>query len=346
MLESVSRTAADKPHVFHLRMPVDQKIAVGSIFVLAHARLDHRRISQSRETACPHISARFPPPQPSASAIACRDRRALRDDRAQFSARGPRCPAFRNTHPPEKATSAKPAAQIARLPAARQKRKLPAGLGKFSVRESREKLCRATTRKQKQTAPPKSFRRCCTSRSQTPSSPRLLNQSNPKLHALLDGILDHRRNRSPRQKHAALRLQKSARHAFERNLRITPLQRRVIHLFKRHFAALQCRHRLAHARIIFARQPQHSRLVKKPLPGRRTKTLPLRQRPLRRPRINLIRSITHSNDARLPARTSPRVRRSIRIQQHHALPAPRQMPRAPSPKHSRPNNRRVVSFSQ
>src|SRR5579863_3647932 len=32
-------------------MPVDQKISVGSIFVLADARLDHRRIAHCRKTA-------------------------------------------------------------------------------------------------------------------------------------------------------------------------------------------------------------------------------------------------------------------------------------------------------
>src|SRR5208282_3368414 len=179
---------------------------------------------------------------------------------------------------------------------------------------------------------------------QTPRSPRRLNQGNPKFHAKSDGIFHNCRNRAPRQQHAALRLQKSPRHPFERDLRITPFESSFIHLFKRHLAALQSDHGLAHSRILFARQPQHSRLMKQTLSSRHTKTLPLRERPLGRPRINLVRSITHSNDARLTARTGPRVRRSIRIQEHHALPAPRQMPSAPSPKHPRPNNRRVIGF--
>src|SRR5580704_369349 len=51
MLESVPRPAADEPHIFHLRMPVDQKIAVRCIFVLADARLDHWRIPHGRKTA-------------------------------------------------------------------------------------------------------------------------------------------------------------------------------------------------------------------------------------------------------------------------------------------------------
>src|SRR5580704_9582888 len=49
MLESMPRPAADEPNIFGARMPIDQKISARSIFVLANARLDDRRIAQRRE---------------------------------------------------------------------------------------------------------------------------------------------------------------------------------------------------------------------------------------------------------------------------------------------------------
>src|SRR4029077_8721829 len=91
-------------------------------------------------------------------------------------------------------------------------------------------------------------------------------------------------------------------------------------------------------------EPQNSCFVKQPLSGRDAKTLPLRERPLRGTRINFICPITHANNPRLSARTGPRVRRSIGIQQHHALPASRQVPSAPGAKHTRPNYCRVIRF--
>src|ERR1700722_19553323 len=51
MFEPVSRPAANKPHVLHLRVSVDQKISVRGILVLADARLDHRRVSHRRKAA-------------------------------------------------------------------------------------------------------------------------------------------------------------------------------------------------------------------------------------------------------------------------------------------------------
>src|SRR6266568_1001995 len=50
VLEPVSRAPARKPNIFHLRMPVDQKIPVRSIFVLANARFHNRRILQRRKS--------------------------------------------------------------------------------------------------------------------------------------------------------------------------------------------------------------------------------------------------------------------------------------------------------
>src|SRR5579859_5916178 len=116
------------------------------------------------ENGWPRTSAQRPPPQLSAGAIACPDRRALRDDRAQSLSPGLPGRAFRNIHPPEKAMSAKPAARIARLRPGLRKRKLPAGSEKFFGREFLETLCRAMLRMRTQIAPPQSILHCCTSR--------------------------------------------------------------------------------------------------------------------------------------------------------------------------------------
>src|SRR3984893_5666738 len=56
MFESVPRTSARKPHGTHFWVSVDQKIAIRSVFVLAHARLDDGRVCQSREAFC-HVGA-------------------------------------------------------------------------------------------------------------------------------------------------------------------------------------------------------------------------------------------------------------------------------------------------
>src|ERR1700684_2700508 len=58
MLESMPRTAAHKPQILGARMPVDQKIPARSIFILANARLDDRRVAQGRESPS-HIRPHF-----------------------------------------------------------------------------------------------------------------------------------------------------------------------------------------------------------------------------------------------------------------------------------------------
>src|ERR1700692_4267361 len=56
MFEPVPGTSARKPHVIYFRVPVDQKISVRSVFILAHARLDDWRVCQGREALC-HVRA-------------------------------------------------------------------------------------------------------------------------------------------------------------------------------------------------------------------------------------------------------------------------------------------------
>src|SRR5713101_3145095 len=49
VLEPMPGASACKPHIFHFRMPVDQKIPVRGILILANARFNNRRILQCWE---------------------------------------------------------------------------------------------------------------------------------------------------------------------------------------------------------------------------------------------------------------------------------------------------------
>ena len=49
VLEAVTRPAADQPHVIALRMPVDEEVAIGGVFVLANPRFNYWGVLQSRE---------------------------------------------------------------------------------------------------------------------------------------------------------------------------------------------------------------------------------------------------------------------------------------------------------
>src|SRR5215469_15286777 len=51
MLEAVARATADQPDILKSRMLIDEEIAVGSVFILADARFDDRRVLQSWKTA-------------------------------------------------------------------------------------------------------------------------------------------------------------------------------------------------------------------------------------------------------------------------------------------------------
>ena len=61
MFESVARAAADDPHIRIARMPVDDEVVVGCIFVLADAGFDQRRIFHPRKTVR-EITARLGQP--------------------------------------------------------------------------------------------------------------------------------------------------------------------------------------------------------------------------------------------------------------------------------------------
>ena len=48
VFEAMTRSPAREPHVLEFRMTIDQEIAIRSVFVLAHARIDQRRVMQIR----------------------------------------------------------------------------------------------------------------------------------------------------------------------------------------------------------------------------------------------------------------------------------------------------------
>src|ERR1700722_6613551 len=52
MFEPVPRTTAREPHIIYFRVPVDQKIAIRSVFVLAHAGFHDGSVCQGREAFC------------------------------------------------------------------------------------------------------------------------------------------------------------------------------------------------------------------------------------------------------------------------------------------------------
>ena len=155
-------------------------------------------------------------------------------------------------------------------------------------------------------------------------------------------ILNHRHNRAPRHQYTALRFEKPCTDALEANLWVVLFECRAIHPFERNSTALECRRGLPQPRILFPCEPQNTGLVKERLLHCGKKFLPLHQRALRPSRIKLIRSVAHSNDARLPARTRARVGRPVRIHEQNSPAPPRHMPRRPRAKHSSANHRYVV----
>ena len=44
MFEPMARAPAGKPYIFHFRVPIHKEIAARRVFVLAHARLNDRRV--------------------------------------------------------------------------------------------------------------------------------------------------------------------------------------------------------------------------------------------------------------------------------------------------------------
>jgi len=50
VFEAVSRAASHQPDIIHSRMAIQNKAAVGSLLVLAHARLDERSIFHRRKS--------------------------------------------------------------------------------------------------------------------------------------------------------------------------------------------------------------------------------------------------------------------------------------------------------
>src|SRR5260370_35089278 len=87
----------------------------------------------------------------------------------------------------------------------------------------------------------------------------------PIFHAMLNRILYNGRDRAPRHQRAALCFEKPGRNASKTNLGKLLFKRPNIHLFERHTASRECRGRLPEARIVAAREPQNTGLMKKAL---------------------------------------------------------------------------------
>jgi len=95
-----------------------------------------------------------------------------------------------------------------------------------------------------------------------------------------------------------MRFEKPGRNIGKTNLGKPPFKRLNVDLLERHTASRECRGRLPEARIVAAREPQNTGLLKKRLLAPCGKEfLPLDERPLRPPRIDFIRAVAHSNDA-------------------------------------------------
>ena len=75
--------------------------------------------------------------------------------------------------------------------------------------------------------------------------------------------------------------------------------------------------------------------MKQRLMRRRKKFVPLHKGSLRPSGVEFVRTVTHSNDARLAAGAGPRISWTVAINEHDALTPPREMPRRPRAKHSR-----------
>src|SRR5216684_7682576 len=343
MLEPMPRPAANKPHVFYLRMPVDQKISIPRIFVLADPRLHNRRAAQRRKPLLHKTPRLF---------------RAFRARQARLRIWINALPvsvhcnfqpsALQIRHPINLIFLKQPRRQRrrrkSRIPRrnAKEKHLLPAGKNPRAqnVRKNFPKPSPARKHKRVRLDALAGIRRDCRNRSR---ASRLRNLRNPILYAKALSCLSHHRHGPTRHQHSTVQLQQPLRDSFQSDLRISFLQLLPAQLHEHTTASRQHLFSLPHSQIVLPPQPQNSRFMKQPLPHRRKKLLPLRQRHHRPSRIQLIRSISHANNPRLPRRTRPRIPRPISIRQHHSSPAPPQMPSRPRSKHPSPNHHHVIS---
>src|SRR5580704_15429447 len=187
-------------------MTVDQKIPVRSIFILANARLDYRRISHCRKTARDIFLHDF--------CFGSRRQARLRvgiDPLSMMIERNLQPAAFNVRHSVILIFLKQPRGQSRRRESrvswrhAKKENFLAAGKNSMSEnlgknfaepRAARENELRRRNR----------FAINAFHGVQMPSYLRRLNQSNPELHAQFDRILDNRRNSSTRQQYPALRL--------------------------------------------------------------------------------------------------------------------------------------------
>src|SRR6266481_2003542 len=169
-----------------------------------------------------------------------------------------------------------------------------------------------------------SLPRACRNGIQESRSKRRRDLRKPVFSAPLHSVFDNRRHGAPRHQYAAFRLENTESHVIEGNLRKAPFERTAIHLFEGNLAAFEGKDRLPQLQVIFSGKPQDSRLLKQHAVLRAEKFLPLRERAHCPSRIQLVRAITHSDDAGFAPGAGPRVCRPIGVYQADALSAPRQ----------------------
>src|SRR6266436_3020290 len=343
MFESMSRAPAHKPNIFHRWMPVDQKIPVRTVFVLAHTRFDNRRILQCRESPRHVLSHHL---------------RHLRRNNPRLRVRINSLPmlvkgnlqssSFDVRHSINQVFLKQPSRQR-RCRKPRIARGNPKEKHFLSRREyPRLKNVRKNFSKPRPARKNKIPRRdffaaTCFYFVNAAGSrwPEDLSAAIPRSQP--NRIFRHGSHRPPRQQHAAIRLQDSALDLFQSDLRVSSFERLAIQFLERNSTTPQRLLRVLQARVIPVRHPKNARFKKKGILRGLKKLLPLRERLLRPSRVQLIRAVAHSNDPRFAPRTRPRMRRTVGFHQRHSLASLRQMPRRPRPKHSRPDHRNVVS---
>ena len=161
------------------------------------------------------------------------------------------------------------------------------------------------------------------------------------IQSLLYAFGDQRLNCASRHQRAAVALPKSPRQFFRRDLRKTLRQ------FVRR-QPLMCNAdtsqrflRIADVTVIAAREPQHSARMENGLRATRIEFFPDAQRSHRPARVQLIRAITHADDARFASRTGATVRGAECVEQDDRIAGIQQRTCRPRTEATGTDNREV-----
>ena len=148
-----------------------------------------------------------------------------------------------------------------------------------------------------------------------------------------------RRHRASRHEDRGLRLVKHPADAVRRDLR--PAPRELVHRqpLGRDAKAGQGRERLALEAVGGVREPGHAALHHQAFVRGLLELPPLRQRPALPARVELVRSVGRSRDARVTARGGQRRARRVLVHERDIGPATAQPERRPGPHHPRAHHR-------